>query len=346
MIGYYVHHHGLGHLHRAEALVGELVASGEEVTGISSLPRPASWGGPWLQLPRDDTAAVPVDPTAAGHLHWVPVGDQGHRERMASLSRWIDEMVPSVVVVDVSAEVALLVRLHGVRVVSMVLPGSRTDSAHLTAFHLSSALVAAWPEEADARDPTMTPGLPEDLRARLVRIGGVSRFPPASVGRGRPGPRRAVVLQGRGGGRLTEHLESELNRLVRGWEWTVLGGREPWTADPSATLLDADVVVTCAGLGSLADIAACRRPAVVVPAERPYAEQAASAAVLADSGWPVVVARTAQEALSPSVLDRAGRMDGNGWASWCDGDAARRFAALVADVAAGAGPEETRQVPA
>jgi hypothetical protein len=345
MIGYYVHHHGLGHLHRAQALAAGLGAAGEEVTGISSLARPTTWHGPWLRLPRDDTAETPVDPTALGHLHWVPVGDQGHRERMASLSRWIKEAVPSVVVVDVSVEVALLVRLHGVRVVSMVLPGVRTDSAHLAAYHVSSALAAAWPPEADTRTVKMTPGLPDDLAARLVRIGGVSRFQPASDRRRRPGPLRAVVMEGRGGGRLTEHLADDLNGTVPGWEWSVLGG-DTWAADPTATLLDADVVVANAGQGSLADIAACRRPAVVVPAARPFAEQETSAAVLAAGRWPVVVVGTGQEALSTPVLDRAQQMDGNAWASWCDGDAAQRFAELIRNLSAPVGPERSRRVRA
>jgi hypothetical protein len=151
-------------------------------------------------------------------------------------------------------------------------------------------------------------------------------------------------MQGRGGGRLTEHLASDLDGLLPGWVWTVLGGQETWLSDPSDALLDADVVVTHAGQGSLADIAACRRPAVVVPAPRPYAEQVTSAAVLAGSRWPVVVAGTAQEALSPTVLERAQRLDGNDWAGWCDGGAARRFAEVVRSLAAPAGPEGTRRV--
>lgn len=38
MIGYYVHHHGSGHLHRARSLAAVL---GRPVTGLSTLPRPA-----------------------------------------------------------------------------------------------------------------------------------------------------------------------------------------------------------------------------------------------------------------------------------------------------------------
>ena len=94
MIGYYVHHHGTGHLHRATTVAPHLPGP---VTGISSLPRPESWTGPWLQLPRDDAAPsyAGSDVTAHGRLHWVPTGDPGLRGRMAAMSSWIEEHAPA-----------------------------------------------------------------------------------------------------------------------------------------------------------------------------------------------------------------------------------------------------------
>ena len=88
MIGYYVHHHGTGHLHRALTVAPHLP---DEVTGLSSLPRPDGWVGPWVLLPRDDSAESydGADVTAEGLLHWVPVGDTGLRTRMADISAWI-----------------------------------------------------------------------------------------------------------------------------------------------------------------------------------------------------------------------------------------------------------------
>ena len=55
MIGYYVHHHGLGHLMRFRAIAAHLRTP---VTGLSSLPRPPAWSGPWLHLERDDDGAA------------------------------------------------------------------------------------------------------------------------------------------------------------------------------------------------------------------------------------------------------------------------------------------------
>ena len=145
MIGYYVHHVGAGHLNRARAVARR---SAHTVVGMSSVPAPPDWPGPWVRLARDDSGSRAVDPTAGGHLHWVPEGDDGLRQRMATLSSWIESARPDVLVSDVSAEVALLARLHGVPVVSVVLPGRRGDRAHRSAYAVSSALVAAWPREA------------------------------------------------------------------------------------------------------------------------------------------------------------------------------------------------------
>ena len=76
MIGYYIHHVGHGHLHRATAVARALA---EPVTGFSSLSAPKDWPGPWIQLDRDDedVARDRTDQTARERLHWVPLGHHG-----------------------------------------------------------------------------------------------------------------------------------------------------------------------------------------------------------------------------------------------------------------------------
>ena len=51
MIGYYAHHLGQGHVETARCIAARLT---NEVTVLSSLPRPPGWPGGWLTLPRDD----------------------------------------------------------------------------------------------------------------------------------------------------------------------------------------------------------------------------------------------------------------------------------------------------
>jgi hypothetical protein len=318
VIGYYVHHQGRGHLHRAQALAE---ASTEPVTGRSSLPRPAAWVGSWVQLPQDDAAPSPQDVTAGGALHWVPRRDTGLRARSAAVSAWIEEARPRAVVVDVSVEVALLVRLHGVPVVSVLLPGERTDPPHLLGFRASEAVVTF----SAAPAAEVSPGLPDDVASRVMSLGAVSRFPVATSCP--PDQKHAVVLLGQGGS--APRLPATPGG---GWTWTVLGGPDTWVDDPSPFLHDADVVVTQAGESALADVAAHRRPAVVVPSDRPHGEQEATAALLSRGPWPAVVVPRFPSTGWAELLEQAAALDGRAWSSWCDGRAAERFADVVAEV--------------
>lgn len=325
MIGYYIHHQGRGHLHRASALAAALEGP---VTGLSSLARPSGWRGDWVRLPRDDDSADPCDVSAAGYLHWAPQDDAGLMSRMARLSAWFHDSRPELVICDVSVEVALLARLHGVAVVSVVLPGDRGDRPHRTAYGVSTSLVAFWPATAHA----MVSGLDPRAQRRLHRVGGLSRFPvrrgAAAQGRRR---RTVVVLSGAGGSGPDVYALEQARKQTPGWSWQILGGSAGlWHPDPYSTICGADVVITHAGENAVAEVAAARRPAVIVPEERPFHEQRTTARALATGNWPVMVERSFPLTGWGPRLESAAKLDGALWAGWCDGAAAARFAELVA----------------
>lgn len=326
-IGYYVHHVGSGHLHRATTLAEHLGREGVRVTGLSSLPRPHHWTGDWVQLPRDDDAATRSE-TAHGRLHWAPLQHDGQRGRSAAISAWLDSARPDLVVVDVSVEVALLVRLHGTPVVGVVLPGRRDDAPHLLGLGVAEALVGFWPGSVAG----MAPGLPAELGERLMPVGALSRHRVRDPRPVRPasGERQVVLMLGSGGHDIGADDVADARRATPGWRWRVLGAdRAGWVDDPSSLLAAADVVVTHAGQNAVAETAAARRPAVVLPQPRPHREQATTADVL-EQGWPAVVCRSwpAAEAW-PGLLDRAAALDPARWSGWCDGLAAERFAEVV-----------------
>lgn len=324
MIGYYVHHHGNGHLHRALAVAGSLE---EPVTILSSLPPPAAWTGEWVHLARDDTASdrSPQDPTAHGRLHWVPVGDDGLSRRMHQASTWLEQNRPRLLVADVSVEVALLARLHGVPVVGVVLPGRRDDPAHRLGFDVADTLVGWWPPTAT---PSMLPGLP-DVASRVHAVGALSRWPVKPPPVRRPGPGRVVFLGGTGGCRITEDALDAIVDSTPSWQWTVCGPPGSWVDDPEASVRDADVVVTHAGQNAVAEVAAARRPAVLLPQPRPHDEQLVSSAALEAGGLPVRVETAVPSAGWQERLERTAALDGDRWQAWCDGRAADRFASVL-----------------
>ncbi|GAA2325191.1 hypothetical protein OKJ48_00720 [Streptomyces kunmingensis] len=333
MIGYYVHHQGRGHLHRAQCIAARIEGP---VTFLSSLPRPADRPGRWLSLP-PDTADAPLDPTARGRLHWVPLHHPEHRERMGLIAEWIRRETPSLFVSDVSVEAACLARLMGVPVAVMAMRGDRTDAAHRLGYDLADTLIAPWPHTLPE------PGWPAHWRDKTVHTGSISRYD----GRLRPPPDDAsgrnevVVMLGAGGTHLTAERLHEAQQATPDWSWTVLGAPgAAWIEDPWPVLCRARVVVTHGGQNAVAECAAARVPTLVIPENRPHREQHATATALRSAGlatvredwpaaweWPALLARTA---LRP---DR--------WQEWSHGDGARRAGSLLTEMASRSSQQDT-----
>lgn len=326
MIAYYIHHQGRGHLARATAIAAAL---GGEVTGLSSLPRPMDWPGEWVDLPLD-TAETPEDPDAGGRLHWVPIGSEGLRERSALIAQWIAAHDPAVCVVDVSVEVALLVRLHGVPVIVFALPGQRTDDAHRLGFAVATKILAAWPSSAAG----MVSGMPLSCHHKVVPVGAIggSRVREGAADAG-SNLSHAVVLGGAGGDEFHPGRVAVAREQTHGWSWVHLGRSGTWVSDVSSELRRADVVITHAGEGALADVSAAQVPAVVIPQDRPYREQHITAEELRRERWPALVLDRWPLGGWPDLLTSARSLDGALWHDWNDGAGATRAAAEILAVA-------------
>lgn len=333
MIVYYVHHHGSGHAHRATAIAARCAAP---VLGLGSRPAPAGWPGEWVELPPDTGGGTGADAdvTAGGTLHWVPRHHDGLRERAAVISQVLRRTRARVLVCDVSVEVALLARLHGVPVAVVAQPGRRRDRPHRTCYDLAEVLLAPWPRRPARRGPV-------SWRRRTVHLGGLSRYDDRAAAPP-PGARRVLVLTGSGGADLDADRLRAAAAAAPGWSWRVAGrvaaaaGDDPpnlaaggWSDDVWPELQGADVVVGHAGQNVVAEIAAARRAAVIVPQPRPYGEQAATARVLRRAGLATVRPRWPAPADWPGLLGAAAGRGGAGWARWSDGGAAGRAAAVL-----------------
>lgn len=312
MIGYYVHHHGLGHRARALAIAEHLRTP---VIGFSSLPAPEGWPGEWVDLP-DDRSESPLRPEAGGTLHWAPLDHPGLHRRMGLVAESLAAI--STMVVDVSAEVTLLTRLFGVRTAVVALRGERTDAPHRVAWDAAEMIIAPWTAE------TTEPWWPRVWTAKTAFVGSISRFD------GRPRPAVApaswtVLVVWGGGSDLDPALVDEARAATPGWSWRL---RTPASPSPDLwrELAEAEVVVCHGGDNAVAEVAAASRPAVVVAQDRPFREQHGTAAALRAAGICVALDTWPTAESWPALLDEARDLGGGGWSRWRHGDGARRAA--------------------
>lgn len=298
------------------------------VTILSSLARSEGWPGEWIHLPLD-TDVRPIDATANGVFHWVPLESAGLSSRMSVISTWLATARPDAVVVDVSVEIAALVRLHGIRVVTFAQPGDRDDDAHTLGYRLASAIIAPWPSDIHAS--TVRAPLETEFR----HVGAISRINvDAIVSADLPRrPNRIAVMNGSGGRGISalDIVVEEARVAMPSAEWIRLDGEPVKSVEQN--LREASVVFAHCGQNALAEIAACRTPAVLVAEDRPHNEQHSMAAALRSSGLPVIILAPGDGEDRGAAIAKAQLLDGQRWARFVDGEAAHRTATVISDIA-------------
>lgn len=295
-VGYYVHHQGAGHWQRAVALAGALAALGRPCTLMGSFAEldTAEAPGPVLDLPDDrlDAGFDGLDGTAERPecLHYAPLRHPGIRVRMGRIAAWAAEHDPVLMIVDVSAEVALLARLLSVPSLVVRLSGTRTDRPHLEAFRAASRLLAPFPAALDGG------AVPDWIHEKTLYGGFLGAAPVAAP----EGDGRIVVVFGRGGAGGDLRRLAEAAGAVPERDWHVLGpvsgaGDVPpnlhlhgWVGDVRPHLAPASLVVGGAGDGLVTAVAALGKRFLCLPEPRAYDEQVAKAAALERLGAAVV----------------------------------------------------------
>jgi hypothetical protein len=173
---------------------------------------------------------------------------------MAIIADWVARERPRAVVVDVSVEVAMFLRLMGVRVIVMAIPGNRADPVHAMAYRAATHILAPW--SRSVYDPAWL----HPYAAKTTYSGSISRF----AGRARTeapdtaateGP--VVVLGAAGGTSLTRELVDSWSAADDRFDFRTLGvAGGDWVDDVWPVLCSAALVVTNAGQNAVADVAA------------------------------------------------------------------------------------------
>jgi hypothetical protein len=190
--------------------------------------------------------------------------------------------------------------------------------------------LAPWAAEFPAAD------WPAGWLGKTLHAGAISRFAdriPALGGR-HSGPGRGLVLWGSGGDGVPADRVMELAAATPGWDWRVAGLAPRGTGDLWDLLQWADVVVTHAGQGAIAEVAAARRPAVVIAEDRPHGEQTATAAALGAADLAVALTDWPDPDRWPGLLQRAGQLDVGQWSRWAPAEAAQMAAGFLHAAAA------------
>jgi len=289
-IGYYVHHHGDGHRQRAIAIgqsLDNVMLMGSGLTGRTG-------NLPCLDLPDDrlDDSFAGIDHVERpSSLHYAPLDHEGLRLRTAQITGWIANSRPRLMVVDVSAEVAMLARLASVPTVYVRLSGRRLDSAHLEAFRAATALLAPF---HDALDDDETPGW---VREKTFYAPGIVRSASQNIS---VKDNIALIVLGRGGAISNGEHWAATARAAPAWQWRVIGPctvpadlppnleLRGWVDDADAQIAAARVVIGAAGDGVVSAVLSARRPFICLPEPRPFDEQASKANRLAAVGAAIV----------------------------------------------------------
>lgn len=313
---YYAHDHGSGHLRHAARAAATGAFDLTVATAVPGAERMLPAGVGLAPLPSDVVPGYRQRPGSS--LHYAPTGPV-IRQRFARLLEVARQVQPDAVVVDVSVETALFLRLAGYPVIHRRMHGDRRDPAHELVYAEADHLIAHYgPALEDRRwrerfgDKTTFLGAPDTtgrLGVRACPRRGGGGLPASAAPDARP---EICVVTGTGGGgvRWADLVRAAGQVPGAGWnvygpvrdapggapeeEWRDCGPPPPnlvlhgWTDDLPARLRQADLLVVSAGYSAVADAAASGRPLVLAPEERPFEEQehfAAAAHRIAGVPW-------------------------------------------------------------
>jgi hypothetical protein len=279
MLAYYAHQHGNGHSNYAQIFARH-----------SDYKIPVFTSSKFRFEPEVKVVFLPAeDPDGTGvnadiipppdYLHYSPVGQKSIQERSALFLNEMLRRSISMVIVDLSVEIAALCRAASIPYAYVRLPGNRSDPAHLQAYQGATFLLAYYPAELDG------PEIPQWVKDKTIYTGFFSKFE-KTMYRNPTGIPVVRVFTGNGGNSNLVNKLSVLAKRFKAYLIEVYGmnaikdeaysenisfkGMHP---DPAGLMLDASVIVANCGLNLTSEILSLGRSFIAIPEERPYGEQ-------------------------------------------------------------------------
>ncbi|WP_315913540.1 hypothetical protein [Arthrobacter sp. lap29] len=318
-VSYYAHHFGTGHLRHAQKIAASNLFD-LQVTSTGPRNNALLKGNlEYVSLVPDVIAAIPEPALPPGSfLHYAPTGEL-IQQRFAELNRAWKQFAPDVVMVDVSVEVALFARLSGYRVAFRRMPGNRNDPAHQLAYSLADTIFGYFPVSLE--DPTHLEKFGYKTHYLSVAEPKDSSFSPGHDTSYTPGQQKVVVQTSLASAIPLEHLARAAAASPE-WDWDVVGSVEADAtplpsnlrlhgilSDPIPIMRSATVIISSAGHNAVVAAANCHRPVLLVPEDRPYAEQLTFAVALHKRAGLEMVENWSTSVNWPRILEQAAISD-------------------------------------
>jgi len=285
-VGYYVHHHGTGHMQRALRIIPYITYP---VVLFSSAPQPDNLPDNCTFVALPDDKVDGFDQPAESAFMYTPFAEP-ILDRYALILDAVRRHNITCMYVDVSMEVALFAKLLGLKVGHNVMQGNRQDERHDLLYRSLDFYLSDSTPELDETSQRHGP-------ANVKFVGGISRYkvqPPCKVNVVEkvvisisPLSKQFDLTKLRG----TAALYPEIT-------WDVIGGDEVRTennivfhgrvADPYDLYNAADIVVGAGGHNTIMEQASLGNHFFCFPEDRPYEEQTIAAAALRNNILAVV----------------------------------------------------------
>lgn len=297
MLGYYAHSHGSGHCNYAN-IFSKIFGSALTIF----TDRGHAFDNPeqvvMLENENPDgTEFVREDFPEPRALHYAPVNIKKITQRNLSILDSILQKKISILIIDVSVEIAMLARVSSIPYVYVRLQGDRNDIPHLNAYEGASFLLAYYPREMEALDT------PAWIKDKTIYLGFLSKFMfgvnilerPQEYGENlRP---ILLYLTGFGGS-----LVPDFKGLYKDYDLFAIGpGRVRNKAlgfehigvvkDTRPYIEHADAIVAACGANTTSEILSLGKKFIAVPEKRHYNEQRKMAENLDRNGWAIDVSQ-------------------------------------------------------